>query len=149
MRTTHLHPGSLQIEVTESVLLRDPDRIGGILGGLRERGIRVALDDFGTGYSSLSYLDRFQFDTLKIDRSFVLGLTTRPKAVAIIRAVVQLGKAIELDVVAEGVETDEQLQALRDVGCAAAQGYFLGRPSPASDITALLMAVSDSNSVSP
>ena len=149
LRATHLHPGSLQIEVTESVLLRDPDRIGGILGGLRERGIRVALDDFGTGYSSLSYLDRFQFDTLKIDRSFVLGLTTRPKAVAIIRAVVQLGQAIELDVVAEGVENDEQLRALRDVGCAAAQGYFLGRPSPASDITALLMAVSDSNSVSP
>ncbi|MFC0409516.1 putative bifunctional diguanylate cyclase/phosphodiesterase [Roseomonas elaeocarpi] len=135
-----LDPGKLQIEVTESIFLQHAQLVGGVLSSIRALGVRVALDDFGTGYSSLSYLDRYQVDTIKIDRSFVAGMPARPKAIAIVRAVVELGHAIGIGVVAEGVEEDAELQVLREVGCNCVQGYLLGRPLPASDITGLLAA---------
>ena len=135
---TGLDPGRLQLEVTESIFLQQPDLIGEILDGIRGLGVRIALDDFGTGYSSLSYLDRFRVDTIKIDRSFVSGMSTRQAAVTIVETIVRLGHAMGLDVVAEGVEDEAQLAALRSVGCAAVQGYFLGRPRSAEDAGAIL-----------
>ncbi len=133
-----LDPGRLQLEVTESIFLQQPDLIGEILEGVRALGVRIALDDFGTGYSSLSYLDRYRVDTIKIDRSFVSGMSTRQAAVTIVETIVRLGHAMGLGVVAEGVEDEAQLSALRLVGCAAVQGYFLGWPRSAEDTAAAL-----------
>ena len=138
LAVNELDPRQLQLEITESIFLKQPDRIGEILNGIRGLGVKIALDDFGTGYSSLSYLDRFQVDAIKIDRSFVVGVPLRPKAVAIIEAMVRLGRTVGLDVVAEGVETDAQLQSLKALGCGIVQGYFLGRPAPANDISDIL-----------
>ena len=139
LSSTGLEPGRLQLEVTESIFLRQPELIGGILDSLRTIGVRIALDDFGTGYSSLSYLDRFRVDTIKIDRSFVSGISTRRAAVTIVETIVRLGYAMGLGVVAEGVEDEAQLAALRSVGCAAVQGYLLGWPRSAED-TAIILA---------
>ncbi len=135
---TGLDPGCLQLEVTESIFLQQPDLIGGILDRLRALGVRIALDDFGTGYSSLSYLDRYRVDTIKIDRSFVSGIATRQAAVTIVGTIVRLGHDMGLGVVAEGVEDEAQLAALRGVGCEAVQGYLLGWPRSAEDTGALL-----------
>jgi len=133
-----IDPRRLQIEVTEGVFLHRHDVIGETLGGLRALGVRVALDDFGTGYSSLGYLERYQIDTIKIDRSFVVGMVSRGQTAAIVRAIIGLGHDMGLSVVAEGVEDDTQLQALREMGCRLVQGYLLGRPGPAEALTALL-----------
>ncbi len=138
LERTGLDPHLLQLEVTENVFLQHPDRIGAILDRIRHAGIRVALDDFGTGYSSLSYLDRYRFDTVKIDRSFVSGLQARPSAAAIVQTIVRLGHDMGLGVVAEGVEDDNQLQALRAAGCYIVQGFLLGRPANAADMTTAL-----------
>ena len=131
-------PQRLQLEVTESIFLHQPAAVGEMLDSLRILGVRVALDDFGTGYSSLSYLDRYHIDTIKIDRSFVTDMLSRPNAATIVKAIVGLGKTMGLSVVAEGVEEDAQLHALRDAGCEFVQGYLLGRPQSADDITMLL-----------
>ena len=137
---TGLDPGCLQLEVTESIFLQQPDLIGEILDAIRAIGVRVALDDFGTGYSSLGYLDRYRVDTIKIDRSFVSGMSTRRAAVTIVETIVRLGHAMGLGVVAEGVEDEAQLAALRGVGCTAVQGYLLGWPRSAQDTEAILSA---------
>jgi EAL domain-containing protein (putative c-di-GMP-specific phosphodiesterase class I) len=99
-------------------------------------GVRLVLDDFGTGWSSLGYLKRFPLDGLKIDREFVDGLGTEPEDTAIVSAVLSMARALELEVVAEGVETDAQLAWLREHGCGFAQGYLLGRPMPAAELAA-------------
>jgi len=125
---TGLDPGRLWLEITESVLLDDVDAAVEALGRLRDLGVRLAIDDFGTGYSSLSYLRRFPVDAVKIDRSFVTGLGRDPAADAIVAAVVNVSRALGLTVVAEGVETDEQLVALRALGCEWAQGYLWSEP---------------------
>ena len=135
---TALDPRLLQIEVTESVLLQQPERVDAILGRIRALGVRVALDDFGTGYSSLSYLDRYALDAIKIDRSFVAQMLTRPSTRAIVDTIIALGQALELDIVAEGVETEMQLQALRAAGCGFVQGYLLGRPMTVEQVEAVL-----------
>ncbi len=135
---TGLDPHLLQLEVTETVFLQHPERIGEILERIRRTGIRVALDDFGTGYSSLGYLDRYRVDTIKIDRSFVSGLQDRPSATAIVQMIVRLGHEMGLVVVAEGVEDDVQLQALRTAGCGIVQGFLLGRPMAAEDVAPML-----------
>jgi predicted signal transduction protein with EAL and GGDEF domain len=123
-----LPPERLQIEVTESLLLQDEQRTSGVLADLQRKGIRVALDDFGTGYSSLSYLKRLPLNVLKIDRSFVVNLVENRMEKAIARSIISLSNILGLDVVAEGVETKEQLQALRAIGCSWIQGYYTGRP---------------------
>ena len=125
---TGLDPGRLCLEITESVLLDDVDAAVEALARLRDLGVRVAIDDFGTGYSSLSYLRRFPVDAVKIDRTFVTGLGHDPAADAIVAAVVNVSRALGLTVVAEGVETDEQLVALRALGCDWAQGYLWSEP---------------------
>jgi EAL domain-containing protein (putative c-di-GMP-specific phosphodiesterase class I) len=118
----------LELEVTESIVADDIERITKVLDELKVLGIRVAIDDFGTGYSSLSYLTRLPFDKLKIDQSFVRN--TDRQNWAIVRAVVQLARSLELKIVAEGIETVESMQQLRDLGCHIGQGYYFSRPVP-------------------
>ena len=131
-----LGPGSVGLEITESVAMDDVGsgvgRTAATLRALKDLGVLLAIDDFGTGYSSLSYLKRLPVDVLKIDRSFVSGLDKDPGDRAIVSAVVTLARDMGLGVVAEGVETEEQLRALRDLGCDLAQGYHLSKPLPAA-----------------
>ena len=136
---TGLDPGQLQLEVTEGVFLRHPETAGEVLVGLRALGVRIALDDFGTGYSSLGYLNRYPVDALKIDRSFVAEMLAQPRTWAVVEAILRLGQAMDLAVVAEGVEEDAQLQALHDAGCDLVQGYLLARPLPVEEIEAMLV----------
>ena len=138
LRTTGLDPGCLQLEVTESVFLHHPETVGRVLKRIRSLGVRVALDDFGTGYSSLGYLDRYRIDTLKIDRSFIARMLRQRRAMAIMEGIVRLGRSLDLDIVAEGVETPAQLRTLRGMGCASVQGFLLGRPMPPGDLAAIL-----------
>ena len=126
----------LQIEVTESLLLADEQRSSGVLNQLQAQGVRIALDDFGTGYSSLSYLKRLPLNVLKIDRSFVVNLVENRMEKAIARSIISLSNILGLDVVAEGVETKEQLQTLRGIGCNWIQGYYTGRPQPLEQLMA-------------
>ncbi|MDO9336118.1 MAG: EAL domain-containing protein [Caulobacter sp.] len=134
LATADLGAQDLQLEVTEAIFLRGPEHIERVLSGIRALGVRVALDDFGTGYSSLSYLDRYEIDTLKIDRSFVASMLTRPRTLAIVQNIVNLAHALGLDIVAEGVEQQDQLHMLAEMGCTTVQGYFLSRPMSVSDI---------------
>ena len=133
-----LSPRSLRIEVTERALLEEPDQVRKLMEELGELGVRIALDDFGTGYSSLSYLHRFPLHALKIDRSFVspLGSDVPGNSLTVLRAIHALGTALGLEIVAEGIETPAQLQALRELGCEYGQGYLLGRPQLASALRA-------------
>jgi diguanylate cyclase (GGDEF)-like protein len=128
-------PGTLGLEITESVLMDEGDAAT-VLEALRARGARLSLDDFGTGYSSLSYLKRFPLDTLKIDRSFVSGLGTGQDDTALVATIVSMAGSLGLEVVAEGVETEEQLRRLRELGCDRAQGFLLARPLPPADLHA-------------
>ena len=128
----------LEVELTESVLMADPERANEVLQQLHAMGVRIAIDDFGTGYSSLSYLKRFPAQTVKIDRSFIRGLPSDDDDTAITQAVIAMAHSLGLGVVAEGVETVEQLGLLRKLGCDQAQGYLLGRPVQASDLAARL-----------
>ena len=125
-----LDPARLELEMTESVLFDDLSRASTILRRLKSLGVKIALDDFGTGYSSLSYLQSFPFDKIKIDKSFVWMIQKNPQSAAIIRAIVQLGRGLSMDVVAEGVETLDQLGFLTEEGCDILQGYLIGRPYP-------------------
>jgi EAL domain-containing protein (putative c-di-GMP-specific phosphodiesterase class I) len=129
----------LEIEVTESVLLDDNQTALTVLHKLQSEGVTVTLDDFGTGWSSLSYLNRHRFDRIKIDRSFVRGIADRRNE-AIIRAIVDMGSRLGIQITAEGVETQSQLEALIGLGCHELQGYLLGRPVPAED--AMMLAAS-------
>ena len=124
----------LEVEITEGVLLQESEKTLQTLHRLRELGVRVSMDDFGTGYSSLSYLRSFPFDKIKIDRSFVKDLSGKPDGDAIIRAIAGLGKSLGMTTVAEGVETQEQMQRIRDEGCTDVQGYLISRPIPADDL---------------
>jgi len=135
---TGLSPGRLELEITEGVLIEDFDRGLALLRRLKALGVRISMDDFGSGYSSLSYLQAFPFDKIKIDRAFVINLGRNPQSAAIIRAVIGLGHGLEMSIVAEGVETQEQLSFLSDEGCDAVQGYFIGRPQPIGQYAALV-----------
>jgi diguanylate cyclase (GGDEF)-like protein len=136
-----LRPDRLEIEITESVMLQDPDAALAVLTRLHDLGVRMALDDFGTGYSSLSNLRKFPFDRIKIDRSFVADLSTaNVDAIAVVRSVAQLGVSLGMATTAEGVETKDQLDLVRSEGCTDIQGYFISRPVPASDVARLLQS---------
>jgi diguanylate cyclase (GGDEF)-like protein len=134
LEVTGLEAHRLELEVTESLFLEDDQANILALSQLRAAGIRIALDDFGTGYSSLRYLRRFQFDKLKIDRSFVQDLPESESAKAIVNAVIGLGKSFGMAVLAEGVETPLHLEYLRRQGCDQIQGYLLGRPAPPEEL---------------
>ncbi|MES2889147.1 MAG: EAL domain-containing protein [Pseudomonadota bacterium] len=135
--------GTLEIEVTESVMTQDIDRVIVLLSDLKLMGVDLSIDDFGTGYSSLSYLKRFKVDKLKIDQSFVRGLGSDKNDEAITLAIIRLAKTLGLKVLAEGVETEHQLAFLRDNGCEEFQGYLAHRPAPASEFAALLTQCRD------
>jgi len=128
LRETGLDPRSLELELTESVLMERAESAASVLQTLRARGVQVAVDDFGTGYSSLSYLRKFPIDALKIDQSFVRQITTAPDDTTIVTAVISMGRSLKLRVVAEGVETQEELVFLQAHQCDEAQGYYFSRP---------------------
>jgi EAL domain-containing protein (putative c-di-GMP-specific phosphodiesterase class I) len=129
----------LCLEVTESVLIEDPDASTQTLAELKTLGVQIAVDDFGTGYSSLEHLRRFPIDSVKIDRSFIRGLPESSEDVAIVGAVIELGHALNLSVVAEGVETSDQLGNLQNAGCDTAQGFLFSRPEHPDVIDALVL----------
>jgi diguanylate cyclase (GGDEF)-like protein/PAS domain S-box-containing protein len=135
---TGLAPARLVLEITEGVLIGEFNRGVAILRRLKHLGVRIAMDDFGTGYSSLSYLQSFPFDKIKIDKSFIANLGHSQQAATIVRAVIALGHGLDLPVVAEGVETKEQLKFLADESCDEIQGYFIGRPKPIADYADLV-----------
>jgi EAL domain-containing protein (putative c-di-GMP-specific phosphodiesterase class I) len=139
LESTKLEPHYLELEITESIAMQDVNLTIDLLRTLRSMGIQIAIDDFGTGYSSLSSLKHFPLDKLKIDQSFVRELVTDSSDAAIITALVALGHGLKLEVVAEGVETQEQLTFLRSVRCDGMQGYLLSRPLPAQDATNLFI----------
>lgn len=133
-----IRPERLELEITESALLADNSLTLDILHRLRQIGVRIALDDFGTGYSSLSYLRKFPFDKLKIDRSFVRDIAAQPESFAVIKGVIGLGHSLGISTTAEGVETEDQLNLVRDQGCREVQGFLFSPPLPASAVAALL-----------
>jgi diguanylate cyclase (GGDEF)-like protein len=135
-----LAPARLELEITEAVLIRDDDAALDILHQLRELGVRIALDDFGTGYSSLSYLQRFPFDKIKIDRAFIKDLAGTGASSTIVQAVVNIAAASDMTTTAEGVETEQQRNMLRILGCTEMQGYLFSRPVPDVEIRRLLSA---------
>lgn len=131
----HLEASRLTLEMTETALIEDRSRMQKTVTALAEAGASLSIDDFGTGYSSLAYLRYLPAKELKVDRSFVAGLTTNPRDAALVAAVIGLAHEFGMTCVAEGVETAEQLERLRHLGCDLAQGYFLGRPVPADELT--------------
>jgi diguanylate cyclase (GGDEF)-like protein/PAS domain S-box-containing protein len=133
-----LDPSQLVLEMTESVLLEHNEETVNVLHLLKDLGVRLAVDDFGTGYSSLSYLHRFPFDTLKIDRSFIQGLSSERSERSLAASIVRIGRALDLEMVAEGIEGSDQLLALREMGCERGQGYYFARPLPKDQVEAFL-----------
>ena len=138
LEETGVRPGQLEVEITETTILADPFRVRKVLTRLGELGLRLAIDDFGTGYSSLAYLKRLPVQTIKIDRSFVSGMCEDASDATIVRSTIDLGRNLGLAIVAEGVESQQTWDALRALGCSLAQGYFIGRPMAAAELTALL-----------
>jgi EAL domain-containing protein (putative c-di-GMP-specific phosphodiesterase class I) len=133
---TGLTPGRLELEITEGVLIDDFDRGLLLLRRLKALGVRIAMDDFGSGYSSLTYLQAFPFDKIKIDRAFVMNLGRNQQSSAIIRSVIGLGHGLDISIVAEGVETQDQLSFLAVEACDQVQGYLLGKPAPIAQYAA-------------
>jgi EAL domain-containing protein (putative c-di-GMP-specific phosphodiesterase class I) len=129
-----LEPSRLELEITESLLLRDTEETVALLHQLRTLGVRIVMDDFGTGYSSLGYLMKFPFDKVKIDQSFVRDLGRREDCNQIVRAVIGLCNGLGITTTAEGVETRDQFDQLVNEGCVEVQGYLFGRPMPAAEV---------------
>ncbi len=137
---TGLPATQLQIEVTESVFLQQPEFIAQVLQSIQRLGVRVALDDFGTGYSSLGYIDRYPIDAVKIDRSFVSRMMLHERSEAIVSSILSLGRALNLDITAEGVETTEQYERLKEMNCPYFQGYLLSPPMRPEDLAKIIGA---------
>lgn len=135
---TGLDPRSLELEVTEGALMKNPELAADTLSTLRGMGVQVAIDDFGTGYSSLSYLRRFPLDALKIDQSFIRQITTIPDETVIVSAIISMGQSLNLRIIAEGVETEDQLDFLKAHKCDEAQGFYFSRPVPPQQIASFL-----------
>ncbi len=131
-----LHPKHLELEITESGLMKNENTAANILNSLQETGVSVALDDFGTGYSSLAYLLRFPIDTLKIDRAFIRNIADNQQALSVLKTIIELAKSLDLETVAEGVETEEQLNIVQSMGCNIIQGYLFSKPLPADEAIA-------------
>ena len=131
-------PAALELELTESILIDRADLIKAAMGRLQARGVRLAIDDFGTGYSSLAYLKRFAVDKLKIDQSFVRDIVSDADDAAIVRAVIQMARSLDLRVVAEGVENEAIAAELRAMGCDLVQGHLFGRPMTGAEFRRLV-----------
>jgi EAL domain-containing protein (putative c-di-GMP-specific phosphodiesterase class I) len=133
LHETQINPWHLKLEITETVVMENPELAAVTLAKLRSLGVRLSIDDFGTGYSSLSYLNRFPVDTLKIDRSFVTSMNAADENLQIVKTIVTLAGNLGMQVVAEGVETEEQLEQLRSLKCQYGQGYLFSRPLEVTD----------------
>ena len=131
-------PSTVKLEITETLMMEDPDHAADALNKLKALGVLIAIDDFGTGYSSLSYLHQFPLDTLKIDRAFVINMDKSKSSNRIVRSIAQLALSLEMDIVAEGIEEQTQMDYLRDLGCQYGQGYFMAKPMPAGEIIELI-----------
>ena len=131
-------PRALTLEITETVLMRKPDATARLLGDLKRLGVHIAVDDFGTGYSSLAYLRQFPVDSLKIDRTFITGLARSSEAHALTHTLIQLGKALGLQTLAEGVEQRNQVRELQREGCDLVQGFLFARPLAAEAVERFL-----------
>lgn len=140
LKISELPPRNLELELTESILLQDINEVKVILRKLTEIGVRLSIDDFGTGYSSLTYLKQLAVEKLKIDRSFVQDMVDDKDDAAIVKAIINLGHTLELDIIAEGVETEQQVTLLREYDIDKIQGYFFSRPLPVDEITAFINA---------
>ena len=140
LEETGVPPQQLVLEITESVIMGDKDKSMQVLAELNALGVGLSIDDFGTGYSSLAYLQQLDVTELKIDISFVQKLPTGSNSIAIVKAIIALGHSLGLKLIAEGVETRDQAQCLRDLGCDAIQGYWISRPIPAEEMTDFLTA---------
>jgi EAL domain-containing protein (putative c-di-GMP-specific phosphodiesterase class I) len=147
--STGMPAHQLQLEITESMVMQNVDRAVKLLDQIQSRGVRLAIDDFGTGYSSMSLMKQFPIDTIKIDRSFVRDLENSSEDRAIAKAIISMGKALGLTVVAEGVETAEQDAFLRGHECDELQGYLFSKPIPAESIAVLLRPTLSSPSLQP
>ena len=134
LEANELPPYQLEIELTESMLMLNTDHTRSLLRALKDLGLKLSVDDFGTGYSSLAYLKQFALDALKIDKQFIDHLTTSAKDKAIARSIIQLGHNLGMQVIAEGVETAEQVETLQQLGCDVVQGFYFGRPGPAGEV---------------
>lgn len=148
LKEADLPPSRLELEVTESLFLDNDDNTARFIAELASAGVRFALDDFGTGYSSLGYINKYPFSKIKVDRSFVSGPHVGRKSDAIIRAVAEMGSTLEMDIVAEGLETIEQVRAVRDAGCTLGQGYYFSRAVPDYLAAMLLAQESDKDDTS-
>ena len=133
-----LEPGALTLEVTETTLMRNAEATVVRLSAIKELGVRIAIDDFGTGYSSLAHLQQFPVDALKIDRSFISRLTENPEGEALIHTLVQLGKALSIETLAEGIELQRELRLLQDEQCDSGQGFLFAKPLNAEAAEAFL-----------
>jgi EAL domain-containing protein (putative c-di-GMP-specific phosphodiesterase class I) len=133
-----LDPELLELEITESVVMHNPEEVASLLAAIRRLGVHISIDDFGTGYSSLAYLKKFPINALKIDRSFVSDLPHDQDDVAIVESIIGMTRSLGIDVVAEGVETREQLEFLQSRGCGEVQGYYFSKPLPPEEMTKLL-----------
>jgi EAL domain-containing protein (putative c-di-GMP-specific phosphodiesterase class I) len=138
LKQTDFPAQQLELEITESALMANPALSSEYLKTWKQLGVRIAMDDFGTGYSSLSFLSRLPVDRLKLDRSLVHRMTLDRKTAAVVRLIVSLGAELNMEIIAEGVETEEQLQMLTDLGCLQAQGYLFGRPMAAEQVQLVL-----------
>ena len=143
LKVSGLDPAYLEIELTESAIMKNMEESSRLLGELKSMGLRVAIDDFGTGYSSLAYLKRFPLDILKIDRSFIRDIPADNDNAAIAAAIIAMAHSLNLDVIAEGVETEEQFAFLRDQGCDSVQGFLFSPALPGEEIESYLRAESE------
>jgi EAL domain-containing protein (putative c-di-GMP-specific phosphodiesterase class I) len=144
LKESGLEAEALELEVTESMVMHDPQRAAVILERLKEMGVAIAIDDFGTGYSSLSYLKRFPIDFIKIDQSFVRGIPLDAEDVGITNAIIAMAKTLDVKLIAEGVDNADQLAFLKDKGCDEVQGYLISSPMPAEGLRRFLRTFADS-----
>jgi EAL domain-containing protein (putative c-di-GMP-specific phosphodiesterase class I) len=135
---THISPSALKLEITESAAMENPDHTVNMLTALKDMGVQLSIDDFGTGYSSLSHLHKLPFDTLKIDRSFVSGVGEHGEGSEILQTIISLAKNLKMRVVAEGIETEAQLNVLQNLGCDFGQGFLMAKPKGREETEKLL-----------
>lgn len=145
LRQSNIDLRMVELEITESTVMHDPDRAIKIIRQLKDMGVRIAIDDFGTGYSALAHLKHFPIDSLKIDRSFVKDIPNASTDMAIVKALIAMAHTLKLNVIAEGVETEAQYNFLRTHHCDDAQGYYFSKPMPEQEAAALLEAKSLKN----
>jgi len=144
LKQTGLDPGRLQLEITETIAMGDPEKAASVFSELKALGVRLSVDDFGTGYSSLSRLQQFPVDSLKIDRAFISRMDSDRESRKIVEIIIMLAQNLGLVTVAEGTETEEQINELKALDCGFAQGYFFSRPADHETITELLLKVNAS-----